>query len=240
MPDPRIIVALDFADAGAAQAFVQRVTPSQCRLKVGMELFTAAGPALVERLVSAGFDVFLDLKYHDIPTTVARACARAAGLGVWMLNVHALGGMRMLLAAREAIENSKHRPLLIGVTLLTSHAEEELAQIGLEHGAVHQVERLAGMARDAGLNGVVCSPAEASLLRQRFGRDFVLVTPGVRQAGDAADDQRRTRTPAEAVAEGADYLVIGRPVTRAADPAAVLGAINTEIREKDSGLRTRD
>src|SRR3989344_6059254 len=218
MGGSRMIVALDFATAAEAQAFAARVTPSQCRLKVGLELFTAAGPALVSELVGRGFDVFLDLKYHDIPTTVARACTRAADLGVWMLNVHALGGMRMLLAAREAIENSKHRPLLIGVTLLPSHAEEELAQIGLERGAGRQVERLAGMVRDAGLNGVVCSPAEASLLRQRFGKDFVLVTPGVRQAGDAADDQRRTRTPAEAGSEGAGYLVIGRPGARAAGP----------------------
>lgn len=230
MAESRIIVALDFADAGAAQAFVQRVTPAHCRLKVGMELFTAAGPDLVRRLVARGFDVFLDLKYHDIPNTVARACSQAAELGVWMLNVHALGGLRMLLAAREAIENSKHHPLLIGVTLLTSHGDEELAQIGLERGAERQVERLAGLVRDAGLNGVVCSPAEASLLRRRFGREFVLVTPGIRKAGDVQDDQRRTRTPAEAVAEGADYLVIGRPVTRAPDPVAVLDAINREIR----------
>jgi orotidine-5'-phosphate decarboxylase len=230
MTEPRIIVALDFADAGMAQSFVQRVTPAQCRLKVGMELFTVAGPDLVRRLVARGFDVFLDLKYHDIPNTVARACSQAAELGVWMLNVHALGGLRMLLAAREAIENSKHRPLLIGVTLLTSHGDEELAQIGLERGAERQVERLAGLVRDAGLNGVVCSPAEASLLRRRFGREFVLVTPGIRKAGDVQDDQRRTRTPAEAVAEGADYLVIGRPVTRAPDPASVLDGINREIR----------
>lgn len=232
MAGPRVIVALDFADAGTAQTFVQRVTPAQCRLKVGMELFTAAGPELVRRLVSRGFDVFLDLKYHDIPNTVAHACTQAAELGVWMLNVHALGGMRMLLAAREAIENSKHSPLLVGVTLLTSHGDEELVQIGLERGTERQVERLAGLVRDAGLDGVVCSPVEASLLRRRFGKEFVLVTPGVRQAGDAADDQRRTRTPAEAVAEGADYLVIGRPVTRAQNPAAVLDAINREIRDR--------
>jgi orotidine-5'-phosphate decarboxylase len=230
MVEPRIIVALDFADAGTAQAFVQRVTPAQCRLKVGMELFTAAGPDLVRQLVARGFDVFLDLKYHDIPNTVARACAQAAELGVWMLNVHALGGKRMLLAAREAIENSKHRPLLLGVTLLTSHGEDELAELGLERGAERLVERLAGLVRDAGLNGVVCSPAEAALLRRRFGREFVLVTPGIRKTGDAADDQRRTRTPVEAVAAGADYLVIGRPVTRAPDPAAVLDGINREIR----------
>ncbi|GAB4509964.1 MAG: orotidine-5'-phosphate decarboxylase [Sulfuricaulis sp.] len=229
MTKPRVIVALDFADAATAQAFVKRVTPAQCRLKVGMELFTAAGPDLVRQFVSRGFDVFLDLKYHDIPNTVARACVQAAELGVWMLNVHALGGKRMLLAAREAVERLARRPLLVGVTLLTSHDEDELAEIGLEHGAGRQVERLAGIVRDTGLDGVVCSPAEALLLRRRFGKEFVLVTPGIRKAGDAADDQRRTRTPAEAVAEGADYLVIGRPVTRAPDPIVVLDAINREI-----------
>lgn len=229
MVEPRVIVALDFTDADTAKTFVNRVTPAQCRLKVGMELFTAAGPSLVEHLVVRGFDVFLDLKYHDIPTTVERACSRAAGLGVWMLNVHALGGKRMLMAAREAIERSTHRPLLVGVTLLTSHGDDELTEIGLEGGTERQVERLADIVKDAGLNGVVCSPAEAAMLRRRFGKKFVLVTPGVRQAGDAVDDQRRTRTPAEAVREGADFLVIGRPVTRAPDPAAVLDAINREI-----------
>ncbi|OGI50315.1 MAG: orotidine 5'-phosphate decarboxylase [Candidatus Muproteobacteria bacterium RIFCSPHIGHO2_12_FULL_60_33] len=229
MAEPRVIVALDFAEAGTAQAFVKRVTPAQCRLKVGLELFTAAGPGLVEHLVSRGFDVFLDLKYHDIPTTVARACTQAAGLGVWMLNVHTLGGKKMLLAAREAVERSKHRPLLVGVTLLTSHGDDDLTEIGLERGTEHQVERLAGIVRDAGLNGVVCSPAEVSLLRRRFGKEFILVTPGVRQAGDNVDDQRRTRTPAEAVADGSDYLVIGRPITRAPDPVSALAAINRDI-----------
>ena len=229
MAEPRVIVALDFAEAGTAQAFVKRVTPAQCRLKVGLELFTAAGPGLVEHLVSRGFDVFLDLKYHDIPTTVARACTQAAGLVVWMLNVHTLGGKKMLLAAREAVERSKHRPLLVGVTLLTSHGDDDLTEIGLERGTEHQVERLAGIVRDAGLNGVVCSPAEVSLLRRRFGKEFILVTPGVRQAGDNVDDQRRTRTPAEAVADGSDYLVIGRPITRAPDPVSALAAINRDI-----------
>ncbi|MCR4348043.1 MAG: orotidine-5'-phosphate decarboxylase [Sulfuricaulis sp.] len=229
MADPRVIVALDFTDADTAKAFVKRVTPSRCRLKVGMELFTAAGPGLVEHLAARNFDVFLDLKYHDIPTTVAHACSQAAELGVWMLNVHVLGGKRMLVAAREAIERSKHRPLLVGVTLLTSHNDDELPEIGLARGTERQVERLAGIAQDAGLNGVVCSPLEAALLRRRFGKEFVLVTPGIRQAGDAMDDQRRTRTPVDAVTEGADYLVIGRPVTRAPDPAAVLDAINREI-----------
>jgi orotidine-5'-phosphate decarboxylase len=229
MSGARVIVALDLPDAASALAFAARVTPAQCRLKVGLELFTAAGPAVVSNLVARGFDVFLDLKYHDIPTTVARACAQAANLGVWMLNVHALGGMKMMQAARQAIGGAAHRPLLIGVTLLTSHGDDDMHDIGLPRGTALHVERLAGLARTAGLDGVVCSPLEAAVLRRRFGRDFLLVTPGVRPAGGAADDQSRTRTPAEAVAEGADYLVIGRPITRAPDPMAALEAINREI-----------
>ena len=229
MSGPRVIVALDFPDAGSALAFAARVTPAQCRLKIGLELFTAAGPAVVSNLVARGFDVFLDLKYHDIPTTVARACAQAANLGVWMLNVHALGGLKMMQAARQAIEGATHRPLLIGVTLLTSHGDDDMNDIGLARGTALHVERLAGLVRTAGLDGVVCSPLEAAMLRRRFGRDFVLVTPGVRPVGATADDQSRTRTPAEAVAEGADYLVVGRPITRAPEPMAALEAINREI-----------
>ena len=230
MVNPRVIVALDFPDAHTAQTFAAPLSPAHCRLKVGMELFTAAGPKVVENLVSRGFDVFLDLKYHDIPTTVARACTQAASLGVWMLNVHVLGGKKMLLAAREAIDRLARRPLLIGVTLLTSLSADDVADLGWERdGVARQVERLAGLAKVAGLDGVVCSPQETTLLRGHFGKDFLLVTPGVRPAGAATDDQSRTRTPAEAVADGSDYLVIGRPITRAADPVAVLAAINREI-----------
>jgi len=199
MTGARVIVALDYADAVSALAFAARVSPAECRLKVGIELFTVAGPRIVADLISRGFDVFLDLKYHDIPTTVARACTQAADLGVWMLNVHVLGGVKMLQAARAAIDRAKHRPLLIGVTLLTSHNED------------------------------VCSARETSMLRRHFGKDFILVTPGVRPANAAADDQERTCTPAQAIAQGADYLVIGRPITRAPDPMAVLAAINREI-----------
>ena len=228
---PRLIVALDFADADAARAFAARILPSQCRLKVGLELFTAAGPGLVADLVERGFDVFLDLKYHDIPTTVARACTRAAALGVWMLNVHALGGRRMLEAARAAVEGPHRRPLLLAVTLLTSLEARDTGEIGLTNDIGGQVERLAQLASDCGLDGVVCSPQEAERLRQRFAMPFTLVTPGIRPAGAAADDQRRTLTPAEAIARGADYLVIGRPVTRAADPQAALAGIDEEIRQ---------
>ncbi len=229
MAGPRVIVALDFADAKAALAFAARVSPAQCRLKVGVELFTAAGPGVVANLVSRGFDVFLDLKYHDIPSTVARACTQAAKLGVWMLNVHTLGGKKMLEAAREAIEPLTHRPLLIGVTLLTSHGDTDMVELGFERGTERHVERLAGLAQAAGLDGVVCSPQEALVLRKRFGKSFLLVTPGVRPAGSVTDDQQRTRTPAEAVADGADYLVIGRPITQAPNPLSALEAINREI-----------
>jgi orotidine-5'-phosphate decarboxylase len=226
---PRVIVALDFASAAEALAFAARVRPDECRLKVGLELFTEAGPSVAAALVDRGFDVFLDLKYHDIPNTVARACAAAARLGVWMLNVHALGGLAMMEAARAAIDVASRRPLLIGVTLLTSHAEEDITRIGLSGGIATQVERLAGTVKAAGLDGVVCAPTEAARLRQRFGADFRLVTPGVRPSGAAADDQHRTMTPAAAREAGADYLVIGRPITRADDPLRVLHSIRDEL-----------
>jgi orotidine-5'-phosphate decarboxylase len=245
MNGSRIIVALDFAEPAEALAFAGRVQPQECRLKIGLELYTRAGPALVAELVGRGFDVFLDLKYHDIPNTVARACAAAAQLGVWMLNVHALGGARMLEAARAAIDVAPRRPLLIGVTLLTSHAAADIRQIGLAGDVDTEVERLAGSVRAAGLDGVVCAATEAAHLRRRFGKEFKLVTPGIRmtpppegEGGEPlraarafvdTDDQRRTMTPLEAIRAGSDFLVIGRPVTRAADPLGVLYSIRTEL-----------
>ncbi len=227
--DPRIIVALDYPTADLALALVERLRPELCRLKVGKELFTRAGPGFVDRLVKAGFDVFLDLKFHDIPNTVARACAAAADLGVWMVNVHALGGRRMMEAARAALDGAGERPLLIGVTVLTSLGAQDLAEIGLAGTPESNVQRLAALAHSAGLDGVVCSPREAAVLRAGEGDRFVLVTPGVRPAGAAADDQRRVMTPVEAVAGGAHYLVMGRPVTQADDPVGVLLTTNSEI-----------
>lgn len=227
--DPRVIVALDYPDAGQALALAGRLDPGQCRLKVGKELFVRAGPALVERLAAAGFQVFLDLKFHDIPNTVAQACRAAADLGVWMVNVHASGGLRMMQAAREAVEKSAKPPRLIAVTVLTSMSGEDLRQIGLDVEPAAQVERLARLTADAGLDGVVCSAQEAELLRAAIGPDFLLVTPGIRPAGSAVGDQSRILTPARAVAAGADYLVVGRPITQAADPVAALLAINAEI-----------
>lgn len=227
---PHVIVALDYPSADAARAFVAGVDPQLCRLKVGKELFTRSGPALVEELVGQGFDVFLDLKFHDIPNTVAQACAAAADLGVWMMNVHASGGRRMMAAAREALEQrGGTQPLLIGVTVLTSMGAEDLAEVGVPVAPADQVMRLADLVRAAGLDGVVCSPKESALLRHRLGDDFLLVTPGVRPAGSDIGDQKRVLTPAEAIRQGSDYLVIGRPVTQAEDPVALLRSINAEI-----------
>jgi len=226
---PRVIVALDFAEPNDARALIKRISRSDCRLKVGLELFTAAGPSFVRELVDSGFDVFLDLKFHDIPNTVAQACRRAAGLGVWMMNVHTLGGPTMLHAAREAIDGVSRRPLLVGVTLLTSHSVDELVQIGLSGNVDSRVEQLAALAHEAHLDGVVCAAREAGRLRAKFGPNFCLVTPGIRPSGAASQDQHRVTTPVEAIQNGSSYLVVGRPITQAADPIAALAAINAEI-----------
>ena len=225
----KIIVALDFPDAASALALVDRLDPELCRLKVGNELFTAAGPDLVRALVARGYEVFLDLKFHDIPNTVAAACRAAAGLGVWMMNVHASGGRRMMQAAREALAELPQRPLLIGVTVLTSMSAEDLAETGIAAAPGDQVMRLASLTQACGLDGVVCSAQEAALLRQRLGEDFRLVTPGIRPTGSEAGDQRRVMTPTQAIAAGATDLVIGRPITAAGDPVKVLQSINDEI-----------
>lgn len=234
MNNPRVIVALDYADAKDAIALAARLDPALCRLKVGKELFTAAGPALIEILVQRGFAIFLDLKYHDIPNTVASACKAAAALGVWMLNVHAMGGRAMMQAAREALAAQKQRPQLVAVTLLTSMGESDLADMGLSGRPAEVVLRLARLAQGCGLDGVVCSAQEAQMLKKECGRDFCLVTPGIRPAQAGQDDQKRIMTPEAAVASGADYLVIGRPITRAPDPLAALLKINCGITEKDS------
>jgi len=227
--DPRVIVALDYPSAAAALALVERLDPARCRVKVGKELFTRAGPDLVRRLVDGGFDVFLDLKYHDIPNTVAGACAAAADLGVWMVNVHALGGRAMMEAARKALEAGGRRPLLIAVTVLTSHSEADLADIGLAGTPMENVRRLAALAEDSGLDGVVCSPREVATLRGAHGEGFRLVTPGIRPSGAALGDQKRVMTPGDAIRSGSDYLVIGRPITGADDPMGVLLAVEAEI-----------
>ncbi|ADE12284.1 orotidine-5'-phosphate decarboxylase [Sideroxydans lithotrophicus] len=226
--NPRIIVALDYPQAAPALALAQRLEPALCRLKVGKELFTAAGPQLVEQLQQRGFEIFLDLKFHDIPNTTAQACKAAAAMGVWMVNVHALGGKRMMEAAREALANVGQRPMLIAVTVLTSMAQEDLHGIGINASPAQMVPLLAGLANDSGLDGVVCSAQEAFVLRQQLGRDFCLVTPGIRPANASADDQARIMTPRAALENGANYLVIGRPITQASDPLLALQDILKE------------
>lgn len=233
-PDPRIIVALDLPDADGALALASKLDPKECRVKVGKELYTAAGPLLVEKLRTAGFGVFLDLKYHDIPNTVAGACRAAAALGVWMINVHALGGRAMMSAARDALAGSARRPKLTAVTLLTSLGAGEMVEIGLSGSPSDAVVKLARLAQACGLDGVVCSSLEAARLRSACGKDFCLVTPGIRPAAASRDDQSRVATPRQAIANGADYLVIGRPITGAPDPLAALHRINDEISQLHS------
>ncbi len=227
--DKPLIVALDYADAAAALALAERLDPAQCRVKVGKELFTSAGPQVVRDLVKRGFSVFLDLKFHDIPNTVVGACRAAADLGCWMMNVHAAGGGAMLSAARAALGDALERPLLIAVTVLTSIDEPTLHSVGVVGSIADQVARLAALTADAGLDGVVCSPLEIGVLRAQRGLAFKLITPGVRPASRAQDDQLRVATPGAAISAGASYLVVGRPVTQAADPLAALVAINAEI-----------
>ncbi len=229
MSHSRIIVPLDFNTVEQALEFVEKLQPDLCRLKVGKELFTKAGPVLVEKLIKKGFDIFLDLKFHDIPTTVAKACAVAADLGVWMVNVHASGGSEMMSHAREEIEKKSHHPLLIGVTILTSMNQEALTELGIQCSVEEQVMRLARLTSNAGLDGVVCSAHEVKMLRDNLGKEFKLVTPGIRPAGSNKDDQKRVMTPAQAINAGSDYLVIGRPITQAAEPGQVLKDISEEI-----------
>lgn len=226
---PRIVIALDYAEPKQALAMVERLDPTRCRLKVGKELFTRGGPELLAKLRNKDYEIFLDLKFHDIPNTVAGACSAAADLGVWMVNVHALGGSRMMAAAREAIDKFAKPPLLIAVTILTSMGEQDIREVGLAGLPAENVARLATLAQSAGMDGVVCSPQEVAMLRSRLGSDFRLVTPGIRPAWSAKGDQTRITTPAEAVRLGADYLVIGRPITAADNPIAALEMIETEL-----------
>lgn len=227
--DQPLIVALDYANAHAALTLAERLDPAQCRVKVGKELFTSAGPQVVRELVQRGFSVFLDLKFHDIPNTVAGACRAAADLGCWMMNVHAAGGGAMLSAARAALDDGPQRPLLIAVTVLTSVDEATLHAVGVSGSIAEQVARLAALSEIAGLDGVVCSPLEIGVLRAQRAASFKLITPGVRPAASGQDDQVRVATPGAAIRAGASYLVVGRPVTQAADPLAALAAINAEI-----------
>jgi orotidine-5'-phosphate decarboxylase len=224
-----ILVALDFPDTRQAIELVNKLEPSRCRLKIGKELFTRGGPRFVEDVQQLGFEVFLDLKFHDIPNTVAAACKAAAELGVWMINVHALGGRKMLSAAREAVESFSQRPKLIAVTILTSMSDEDLHEVGLSGSSEENVSRLAGLANDCGLDGVVCSAREAQRLKQENGEGFFLITPGIRPSWSATGDQSRIMTPQDAIRAGSDYLVIGRPITMADDPLQALKRVEEEL-----------
>lgn len=229
MPNKPIVVALDFENAKQTLQLVDRLDPSRCRLKIGKELFTSEGPQLVEALQKKDFEIFLDLKFHDIPNTCAKAVAAAARLGVWMVNVHASGGQRMMEAAREALVPFEVKPKLIGVTVLTSMEQSDLAGIGLDIDPQIQVKRLASLVKESGLDGVVCSAQEAAMLKQTFGQEFCLVTPGIRPSFAVQGDQRRVMTPLEAMTAGVDYMVIGRPITQAKDPVEALKLIEQEI-----------
>ena len=230
MQDPKVVVALDFNDQQKALSFVDQLDPGMCRLKVGKEMFTYFGPEFVKSLVARDFDVFLDLKFHDIPNTVAKACRAAADLGVWMVNVHASGGPVMMERARQELEEfGSARPKLIAVTVLTSMDKSQLATTGIDLEPKEQVLRLAQLTKDSGLDGVVCSAQEAELLKNKIGQDFLLVTPGIRPVGSDAGDQQRIMTPEKAISVGVDYMVIGRPITQADNPLAVLKSINESI-----------
>ncbi|MCF6434027.1 orotidine-5'-phosphate decarboxylase [Pseudoalteromonas sp. MMG022] len=226
----KVLIALDYDDKQAALTFVKQLSPSLCRLKVGKEMFTYFGPEFVKELVELGFDVFLDLKFHDIPNTVAKAVTAAAELGVWMVNVHASGGLEMMQKAKGALAKYGDKaPLLIAVTVLTSMDQGQLLRLGIEKTPQEQVVYLAKLAKEAGLDGVVCSAQEAQLLKSQLGEEFKLVTPGIRPAGSDAGDQKRIMTPQKAVEAGSDYLVIGRPITQADNPLETLKEINKSI-----------
>lgn len=231
MNDPKVVVALDFDKKQDALSFVDKIQPTDARLKVGKEMFTYFGPEFVKQLTGKGFDVFLDLKFHDIPNTVAKAVTAAADLGVWMVNVHASGGSQMMTKAKQALDNyGQDAPLLIAVTVLTSMGEDDLRGLGITKTPAEQVNFLANLTKQSGLDGVVCSAWEAEQLKIDLGKEFKLITPGIRPAGSAQDDQQRIMTPSQAIDVGVDYLVIGRPITKAADPQQVLQQINASIR----------
>jgi len=229
MSESRIIVALDYPDVKSALSFVDKIEPNRCKLKVGKELFTREGPQFVAALVERGFDVFLDLKFHDIPNTVMRACHAASDLGVWMLNVHALGGREMLEASLEGRDKSSHSPYLIAVTVLTSMNNQALNEVGIAQDAPAQVLQLAELVALSRLDGVVCSAQEAGQLRAQHAEPFLLVTPGIRPQRSDAGDQKRVMTPEQAISVGASFLVIGRPITQADEPVAVLNEINSSL-----------
>ncbi len=226
---PRIIIALDYPNEASAWQLIDQLDAKMCRLKIGKEMFTRLGPDFVRKVINKGFDVFLDLKYHDIPNTVAAACEAGADLGVWMMNVHAAGGRKMMETAANRLAKLESRPLLIAVTILTSLSADEVAEIGYSGSPQENVSRFAALTESSGLDGVVCSPLEAGVLRGERSADFRLVTPGVRLATASMDDQTRVMTPGDAMRAGSDFLVVGRPITAAESPLDSLIAINAEV-----------
>lgn len=226
----KLIVALDFNNQEDALNLIDKLNPASCALKIGSEMFTLFGANFIKLLVGRQFKIFLDLKFHDIPNTVAQACKACADLGVWMINVHALGGVKMMEAAKKAIEvYGNDRPLLIAVTVLTSFSEKELCKIGINYAIIEQVKLLASLAKDAGLDGVVSSAHEVQTIKQKCGNKFLTVTPGIRLSNNSRDDQTRVMTPSQAINEGSDYLVVGRPITQAPNPAMVVSEILRDI-----------
>ena len=229
MNDPKVLVALDFAREQQALQLADQLDPALCRLKIGKEMFTRFGPAFIEKIHKKNFEVFLDLKFHDIPNTVARACESASDLGVWMINLHALGGRRMMETAAEALAKRQSSPYLIAVTVLTSMSAQDLSELGIQQSPAELAVHLARMAKDSGLDGVVCSAQEAPLMRKTLGEQFILVTPGIRPKGSDVNDQQRIMTPTDAIRNGSSYLVIGRPITQSEDPVGILRTINSEL-----------
>lgn len=229
--DTKVLVALDYPSKKSAMSFIEKVSPEQCGLKVGKELFVSAGPEFVREIVDCGFKVFLDLKFHDIPNTVASACKAACDLGVWMLNVHTLGGRKMMQMAKDAVESSGTNALLIGVTILTSHSESDINEVGISGSIEERVGVLANMASESGLDGVVCSAHESRMIKELTTQEFLTVTPGIRLAGGDTQDQQRVMTPVKAIESGSDFLVIGRSVTQSDDPYKTLLEINSDLQK---------
>ena len=225
----KLIIALDFPSAEQALTFIKQLSPESCKLKVGFELFISAGPDFVKQIVDLGYDVFLDLKFHDIPNTVASACRSASGLGVWMMNVHASGSVQMMASAKQALIDSNSSAKLIAVTVLTSMDQEQLVKTNVTLSPEDQVRRLAQLTHEAGLDGVVCSAQEAVMLREQLGNDFLLVTPGIRPVGSDSADQSRIMTPAQANVAGVSYIVVGRPITLSSEPLKVIEQINIDM-----------
>ena len=233
MIDTKIIVALDYADISKANELIDQLDPERCKVKVGKEMFTRFGPSFVHKLIKSGFKVFLDLKFHDIPNTVMKACSAARELGVWMVNVHALGGSDMIRSAREALGTSEDSPLLTAVTVLTSMDQNNLREIGFDCEPSVLVDRLTNISYQSGANGVVCSASEADLVKAKYGDDFLRVTPGIRPSGSSSDDQKRVVTPSDAMRRGSSYLVVGRPITQSENPLDVLRRMSQEISERE-------